>query len=83
MVEPEGKPVKFTATIKSLPLALNQEDGIDFIGSVKLFMDMLEAGWIKPIVQKTRFVLYSRASLEAAFARVEAGEYPGAPISGH
>ena len=74
--------MKFTATIKSPPLGLNREDAIEYLGSIKLFMDMESVGWIKPVIQKTRFVMYDRAAIETAWNRVLQGEYPGA-TAGH
>jgi hypothetical protein len=69
--------MKFNAVIKAPPLALNREDAIDYLGSVKLFVDMETAGWIKPVIQKTRFVLFDRQTLEDAWWRVTEGQYPG------
>lgn len=66
----------FNAIIKYPPLCLNQEDAIDYLGSRKLFMDMLEAKWISPCTNRTKLKLYDRASIDKAWARVRAGEYP-------
>jgi len=70
--------VKFVATIKAPARFLNREDAIEYVGSVKLFADMEQAGWFRPVVQRTRFVLYDRAVLDAACDKVSQGEYPGA-----
>jgi hypothetical protein len=75
--------VKFNAILKSPPLGMNREDAIDYLGSIKLFMDMEAVGWIKPVIQKTRFVMYDRASLEGAWNRVLQGEYPATTTVGH
>ena len=77
MDKPEGKPVKFTAKIQAPPLSLNREDAVEYLGSIKLFTDMEEAGWIRPVIQRTRFVVFDRAAIEAAWDRVLKGEYPG------
>jgi len=69
--------VKFVATIKAPARFLNREDAIEYVGSVKLFTDMEEAGWFRAVVQRTRFVLYDRAAVDAACDRVAQGEYPG------
>ena len=64
------------AYIKAPPLFLNQEDATDYLGSVKLFSDMLACKWISPCVQKHKMNLYDRVQLDEAANRVRGGEYP-------
>jgi hypothetical protein len=67
----------FTALIKSPPLCLNQDDAIDYLGNRKLFNEMLAAKWIAPCVKRPKMHLFDRLSIDKAWARVRAGEYPG------
>jgi hypothetical protein len=46
------------------------------IGSKKLLEKMVKAGWLKPVVKGHSLTIYARKDVEAAFARLEAGEYP-------
>ena len=69
--------MKLQAIIKAPGRFLSREDSIWHVGSPKLFDDMEAAGWIKPVVQKTRYVLYDVRALDAACDRVGQGEYPG------
>jgi hypothetical protein len=69
--------MKFTATIQAPSLGLHREEAMEYIGPHKLFLDMEKHGWIKPVINRSRFVIFDRASLDAAWERVVAGEYPG------
>jgi hypothetical protein len=64
-------------TLKTpLPMSLPVSEAADYVGHPRLFDDMREAGWIKPLVEKKKMVLFDRSDLEGAYARFYAGEYP-------
>jgi hypothetical protein len=37
---------------------------------------MVRAGWIKPVVQRKRMTIFSRAKLDVCADRMEGGEFP-------
>jgi hypothetical protein len=61
-------------TIKFLPKCLNSVEAADYVGATKLFEEMRAAGWIRPLCERNKMVLWDRADLDTAYARFYAGE---------
>jgi hypothetical protein len=46
------------------------------LGSEKLLEECLEAGWLKPIIQRHKLTLYDRGHIASCWARILGGETP-------
>ena len=46
------------------------------LGSEKLLEECVEAGWLKPIIQRHKLTLYDRGHIASCWARILAGEMP-------
>ena len=57
-------------------LGLRPDDVDDVLGSRKLREEMLEAGWLRPVVQRHKLTLYDSGEVTRAWARILAGETP-------
>jgi hypothetical protein len=64
--------------LASLKLGLRPDEAALVIGSEQLFREMLDAGWIKPVLRRHKITLYDRAQLAHAWARILSGEVPSA-----
>jgi len=64
--------------LSSLKLGLRPDEAAFVIGSEQLFREMVEAGWIKPVVRRHKITLCDRAQLAHAWVRVLSGEVPNA-----
>ena len=76
-----------SSTARTTPLLLRRRDVIAILGSIKLVQRMLFATahgassgetWLEEVRPdgRTRCRLYTRASVERAYARLRAGDYP-------
>lgn len=45
-------------------------------GSVQIYRDVVEAGWLKPIIQRKRLTVYDRTDVLRVWERIRRGEYP-------
>ncbi len=68
--------MKTTSNLAAIKLGLRPEEAAEVLGSEQLFRELVEAGWITPVIQRNRLTLYDRAQLSAAWLRVVAGEEP-------
>ena len=83
---PKGDPVARGAAfseqargiINAKPLLLRPDEAALFVGSTSLLEEFRRGGWIKPMYDRHRLVLYSVRQLEACVGRLEVGEKPGA-----
>ena len=64
------------STIITAPRFLRSEDAGQYVGCPGLLARMVRAGWIKPVVQRKRLTLFSRAKLDVCADRMEGGEFP-------
>ena len=62
--------------VSSLKLGFRRVEAADAVGSVQLLDDMWRAGWITPVVNRHKLVLFDRGDLQRAWARILAGELP-------
>jgi len=46
------------------------------LGSEKLLEECVEAGWLKPIIQRHKLTLYDRGHIASCWARILGGETP-------
>jgi len=46
-------------------------------GSVQIYRDVVEAGWLKPVIQRKRLTVFDRADVLRVWERIRRGEYPG------
>lgn len=51
-------------------------EAADFLGSSELLERMKAAGWIKPVVNEHKLVIYDGSALAKCWARVCGGELP-------
>jgi hypothetical protein len=52
-------------------------EAADALGSEKLLLECVAAGWIKPTVKRHKLTLYDRGAIGACWMRILAGEMPG------
>jgi hypothetical protein len=45
-------------------------------GSVQIYRDVVEAGWLKPIIQRKRLTVFDHADVLRVWERIRRGEYP-------
>ena len=45
-------------------------------GSIQIYRDTVEAGWLKPIIQRKRLTVFDRADVLRVWERIRRGEYP-------
>ena len=45
-------------------------------GSEQIYRDAVEAGWLKPIIQRKRLTVFDRADVLRVWERIRRGEYP-------
>lgn len=45
-------------------------------GSVQIYRDVVEAGWLKPIIQRKRLTVFDRSDVLRVWERIRRGEYP-------
>lgn len=45
-------------------------------GSVQIYRDVVEAGWLKPVIQRKRLTVFDRADVLRVWERIRRGEYP-------
>jgi len=57
-------------------LGLRPDDVDDVLGSRKLREEMVDAGWLRPVVQRHKLTLYDSGEVTRAWARILAGETP-------
>ena len=57
-------------------LGLRPDDVDDVLGSRKLREEMVDAGWLRPVVQRHKLTLYDSGEVTRAWARILAGEVP-------
>lgn len=58
------------------PYGIRREKLGELIGSERLAEEMIEAGWLKPIVQEKKLTLFSMVHVARAFARLESEGRP-------
>ena len=64
--------------INAKPFLLRPDEAAAFMGSTSLLEEFRQAGWIKPIYDRHRLVLFSVRQLEGCVTRLEVGEKPDA-----
>ncbi len=62
------------STVRVEPILVRPNQAALILGSVELLDDLVEAGWLSPVVSRKRLTLYSMAALQACVARLQAGE---------
>ena len=62
----------------ALKLGFRRDEAAAVVGSVQLFDDMWLAGWLKPVVNRHKMVIFDRGDLQRAWSRILAGEMPPA-----
>ena len=86
LVEPAVKMSSFLDQARGIinmkPLLLRPPEAVVFIGSIALLEEFRRDGWIKPLYDRHRLVLFSVRHLEACVARMECGEMPTAYADG-
>lgn len=60
------------------PLLLRPDEAAVFVGSIALLEAFRSDGWVRPLYEQHRLVLFSVRQLEACVARLEVGDRPGA-----
>ncbi len=70
--------MKFTDIIKPQmnPLGVRADEAGHIIGIPGLFLKMVKAGWIKPIVNRPKEKLFAVSDVELCFIRLKNGEHP-------
>ena len=63
-------------SVSSLKLGFRRDEAADALGSVQLLEDMVRAGWLKPVVNRHKLVLFDRGDIQRVWARILAGEMP-------
>jgi len=63
-------------SVASLKLGFRRAEAAAAIGSAQLLDDMHRAGWITPVVNRHKLVLFDRGDIQRAWARILAGETP-------
>ncbi len=59
-----------------LKLGFRPDQAAEMMGSAILFEEMVEAKWVKPVVQRHKLTLYDGGALAKAWARILKGEVP-------
>jgi len=65
---------KFSALIE--PRLLRPDDAARYVGGEGMLKRFVEAGWLRPVVQRKRLTLYRLVDLDACCSRLDAGEFP-------
>jgi hypothetical protein len=70
----------FSVSIQSVnpKFGLRPEEFSTAVGSVQLAKEMQNAGWIKPVVQRHKLVLFDAGDVARCWARILSGELPTA-----
>ena len=63
-------------SVASLKLGFRRDEAAAAVGSAQLLDDMHRAGWITPVVNRHKLVLFDRGDIQRAWARILAGETP-------
>ena len=63
--------------INAKPLLLRPDEASLFVGCTSLLEEFRRGGWIKPLYDRHRLVLFSVRQLEGCVGRLEVGEKPG------
>src|ERR1017187_520754 len=64
------------ASVADLKLGFRPEEAAFIIGSTQLWQEMVAAGWVRPVVQRHKLLLYNRGDISRAWARILSGEQP-------
>ena len=67
---------KIFESVASLKLGFRRDEAASALGSVQLLDDLWRAGWIEPVVNRHKLVLFDRGDIQRAWARVLTGEMP-------
>jgi endonuclease YncB( thermonuclease family) len=62
--------------LQSLKYGLRPGEFAAAVGSVKLANEMVNAGWIKPVVKRHKLVLFDAGEVARCWARILNGEAP-------
>jgi hypothetical protein len=57
-------------------LGMRPDDVDEVLGSRKLREEMVDAGWLRPVVRRHKLTLYDSGEVTRAWARILAGEVP-------
>jgi hypothetical protein len=52
------------------------EEAAEQVGSRVLFSEMRRAGWVKPVIDRHKLVLFDASDIERAWSRILSGETP-------
>jgi hypothetical protein len=58
------------------PLGVRADQAGLLVGAPGLFAKMVDAGWIRPVVAHHKEKIFAVTDIEAAFARLQGGDYP-------
>ena len=76
---PAGKSTYKPSTSRSLhwsKLGYRPDEAAAVIGSVQLLNEVVQAGWLKPVIQRHKLTLYDGLDIERCWIRICAGEQP-------
>lgn len=59
-----------------LKLGYRPTDVQGLYGSLQVYRDVVEADWLKPIIQPKRLTVFDRADVLRVWERIRRGEYP-------
>lgn len=59
-----------------LKLGYRPADVQALFGSIQVYRDAVEAGWLKPVIQRKRLTVFDRADVLRVWERIRRGEYP-------
>lgn len=63
-------------TVTMRPLGVRADQAGMIVGAPGLFAKMVDAGWIMPVASHHKEKIFAVADIEAAFARLQGGDYP-------
>ncbi len=76
----QAKSAKLKIPAGRVPLAskfgYRPDEAAALIGSPQLLVEIVQAGWLKPVMQRHKLTLYDGADIERCWTRICAGEQP-------
>ena len=76
---PSGK-TAFKSSASRAPhwskLGYRPDEAAAVLGSVQLLSEIVQAGWLKPVIQRHKLTLYDGLDIERCWTRICAGELP-------
>lgn len=62
--------------LAGIKLGFRRNEAAELFGSPQLLEDMERGGWLKPVVDRHKLVLFDRGDLLRAWSRIVGGEQP-------